>query len=154
VKGWRRPELGLFAGTRSLLMRSAEALCHQPQLEQTMKKFLAIYIGTAAAMEKSEWNRMDEGKRKEREAAGMKAWGEWMERNKASIVESGGPLGKTKSTSKQGVSDTKNTMTGYVTVQAGTHEAAAKMFQDHPFFTIFPGEAVEVMEVLPIPGQR
>lgn len=119
-----------------------------------MKKFLAIYIGSAAALGKSGWDKLDEGKRKEREATGMKAWGDWMEKNKASIIESGGPLGKTKSTSKQGVSDTKNNMTGFVSVQADSHEAAARMFQDHPFFTIFPGEAVEVMEVLPIPGQR
>ena len=32
-----------------------------------------------------------------------------------------------------------------------SHEAAAKMFEGHPHFTIFPGEAVEIMEVLPIP---
>jgi len=28
------------------------------------------------------------------------------------------------------------------------HEAAAKLFQSHPHFTIFPGDAVEVMECL------
>jgi hypothetical protein len=26
------------------------------------------------------------------------------------------------------------------------------MFENHPHFAIFPGEAVEVMPVLPIPG--
>ena len=39
-----------------------------------MKKFLAIYIGTASALEKSGWNTMDESKRKALEASGMKAW--------------------------------------------------------------------------------
>ncbi|MBY0280468.1 hypothetical protein K2Z84_34470 [Candidatus Binatia bacterium] len=28
----------------------------------------------------------------------------------------------------------------------------ARMFERHPHFAIFPGEAVEIMEVLPIPG--
>jgi hypothetical protein len=30
--------------------------------------------------------------------------------------------------------------------------AAAKLFEGHPHFTIFPGDGVEVMECLPIPG--
>jgi hypothetical protein len=116
-----------------------------------MKKFLAIYTGTAAAFEK--WKAMEEGKRKEREQAGMKAWGDWMVTHQASIAVEGGPLGKTKRVSAQGVSDIKNNMAGYIVVQAETHEAAAKMFENHPHFTIFPGDAVEIMEVLPIPGQ-
>lgn len=118
-----------------------------------MKKFLAIYIGTATALEKSQWNKLDEAKRKEREASGIKAWGDWITANKGSIVVQGGPLGKTKRTSAQGISDTKNTMTGYVVVQAESHEAAAKLFENHPHFTIFPGDSVEIMECLPIPGQ-
>ena len=117
-----------------------------------MKKFLAIYIGTASAREKSEWNTMDEAKRKNLEGSGIKAWGDWMMANKAAIVDQGGPLGKTKRTAAQGVSDTKNSMTGYVVVHAESHEAAARMFENHPHFTIFPGESVEIMPVLPIPG--
>ena len=118
-----------------------------------MKKFLAVYIGTASAREKSGWDKMDEAKRKGLEAAGMKAWGEWMGTHKASIVETGGPLGKTKRAAAQGVSDTKNNMVGYVVVEAASHEAAAKMFEKHPSFSIFPGDSVEIMECLPIPGQ-
>jgi hypothetical protein len=37
-------------------------------------------------------------------------------------------------------------------VRAASHEAAAKMFEGHPHFTIFPGEAVEVMPLLSVPG--
>jgi hypothetical protein len=36
-------------------------------------------------------------------------------------------------------------------VRAASHEDAAKLFEDHPHFTIFPGDGVEVMECLPIP---
>jgi hypothetical protein len=118
-----------------------------------MKRFLAIYLGTPSMLETSGWKTMDEGKRKELETKGIRAWGDWMAANKAAIVDPGGPLGKTKRTAAQGVSDTKNSMTGYVIVQAETHEAAARMFQKHPHFTIFPGESVEIMECLPIPGQ-
>jgi hypothetical protein len=116
-----------------------------------MKKFMAIYLGSAQA--RQAWDKLDEAKRKEREAAGMKAWGDWMNSHKVNVVEQGGPLGKTKRTSKQGVSDIKNNMTGYVVVQAESHEAAAKLFEGHPHFTTFPGDSVEIMECLPIPGQ-
>ncbi len=118
-----------------------------------MKKFLAIYIGTASARERSEWGTMDEAKRKNLEASGIKAWGDWMTTHKAAIVEQGGPLGKTKRTARQGVSDIKNNMTGYVVVQAESHEAAARMFENHPHFMIFPGDSVEIMECLPIPAR-
>jgi hypothetical protein len=43
-------------------------------------------------------------------------------------------------------------MTAWVAVDADSHEAAARMFEGHPHFTIFPGESIEVMECLPIPG--
>ena len=118
-----------------------------------MKKFLAVFIGTPASVERSGWNRLEEGKRKEKEAAGMKAWGGWMASHEAVIVDSGGPLGKTKRASAEGVSDIKNNIAGYVIVQAESHDAAARMFENHPHFTIFPGDSVEVMEVMPIPGR-
>jgi hypothetical protein len=118
-----------------------------------MKKFLAVYIGTTAALEKSGWQTMDEAKRRKLEASGMKAWGEWMTAHELDIVASGGPLGKTKRTGAQGVSDIKNDLAAYVVVQAESHAAAAKMFENHPHFTIFPGDSIEIMECLPIPGQ-
>lgn len=117
-----------------------------------MKKFMAIYIGTAEAMEKSNWNARPEAQRKQIEQEGMRAWGEWMARHQRSIVVEGGPLGKTKRIASTGISDIKNSMVGYVLVQAESHEAAARMFENHPHFAIFPGEAVEVMECTSIPG--
>jgi hypothetical protein len=122
-------------------------------LERKMKKFLAVYLGTPSGREKSGWDKMDESKRKQLEASGMKAWGDWMATHQAAILETGGPLGKTKRSEKAGVSDTKNNMVGYVIVLAESHDAAAKMFERHPHFTIFPGDSVEIMECLPIPGQ-
>jgi hypothetical protein len=114
-----------------------------------MKTFLAIYLGTEAALEK--WKQLDPEKRKEREASGMKAWMDWGTTHSAAIVDQGSPLGKTKRASPDGVSDTKNGMTGYVIVRAESHEAAAKMFEKHPHFTLFPGDSVEIMECLPLP---
>jgi hypothetical protein len=117
-----------------------------------MKRFLAIYIGTDAALERAGWNELDEQKRKARDASGVEAWMKWGTTHSAAIVDQGTPLGKTKRASREGVSNIKNSMTGYVIVQAESHEAAAKMFENHPHFTIFPGDSVEIMECLPLPG--
>jgi len=113
-----------------------------------MKTFLALYMGTASPEARAAALPLS----KEAEAAGIKAWGDWMAKNAAAIVEGGGPLGKTKKAGPAGVSDIRNAVTGYVVVQAESHEAAARMFEGHPHFTIFPGDSVEIMEQLPIPG--
>jgi hypothetical protein len=118
-----------------------------------MKQFLAIYLGTPDAMEKSGWNKLDEATRKERQNAGMKAWGDWMTKHQKSTVVQGGPLGKTKKVSQKGIESIKNNVTGYIVVQAESHDDAARLFENHPHFTIFPGDSVEIMETLPIPGQ-
>ena len=70
----------------------------------------------------------------------------------ADVVVQGGPLGRTKSTGKGGVSDMRNAVGGFVVVKAESHEAAARMFENHQHFSVFPGEHVETMEILPIPG--
>jgi hypothetical protein len=118
--------------------------------EQFMKKFVAIYTGSASAIAK--WKTMDEEKRTQQEKAGKEAWGKWVMANEKSIVDHGSPLGKTKRISAQGISDTKNEIAAYTIVQAETHDAAARLFENHPHFMIFPGDSVEVMECLPMPA--
>ena len=117
-----------------------------------MKKFLAVYLGSNSGPRRSEWNELPEVKRKGLEQTGMKAWGDWMQTHAAAVVETGGPLGKTKRVDPKGISDTRNNLTGYVVVQAESQEAAAKLFENHPHFAIFPGDSVEIVECLPIPG--
>lgn len=118
-----------------------------------MTKFLAIYTGSPAAVERSGWNALDEATRKARQAEGMRAWIDWGTANAARIVDQGGPIGKTKRASAEGIADIRNAITGYVIVEAESHEAAAKLFENHPHFTIFPGNSVEIMECLPMPGR-
>ncbi len=116
-----------------------------------MKRFMAVYIGTPESLERSGWNQLDEATRQQRQKAGIQAWHNWVTTHQAAIVETGGPLGKTKRASARGIEDTRNSLTGYTIVQAESHEAAAKLFLNHPHFSVFPGDSVEIMEVLPIP---
>jgi hypothetical protein len=115
-----------------------------------MKTFLAVYTGTPEGL--ARWKDLDEATRKSREASGMKAWIDWGAANAAVTLFQGGPLGKTKQVSPDGIADIRNNMAGFTVIQAESHEAAARLFLNHPHFAIFPGDAVEIMECLPIPS--
>lgn len=117
-----------------------------------MRNFLALYIGSATAQEKARWDANDSPTRQQRMTAGMEAWGKWATGLGDAMVDPGTPLGKTLRISPNGVAPTQNALTGYVIVQAETHEAAAEMFRNHPHFTLMPGDSVEIMECLPTPN--
>lgn len=110
-----------------------------------MKTFLALFMGSDEGGGPPEMSEADM-------ARGMAAWGAWMAANAGRIVEAGGPVGGTKSVSNRGVEGIRNQVGGYVVLTAESHDEAAGLFVDHPHFTIFPGDRVEVMERLPIPG--
>src|SRR3569623_1783729 len=110
-----------------------------------MKTFLALYMGTPTLEPTAQPDPATIQK-------GMAAWGKWMPDHAADTVEMGGPLGVTKKVSKAGIADTHNAVAGYIVVRAESHEAAARMFENHPHFAIFPGDSVEIKEQLPIPG--
>jgi hypothetical protein len=114
--------------------------------------YLAVFLGSKSSPQMAAWNALSEADRRVKERDGIAAWHAWVEKNRAAIVEMGGPLGKTKRISAQGIADTSNPMGAFTVVRAESHEAAARLFEKHPHFSIFPGEAVEVMPVLPIPG--
>lgn len=117
-----------------------------------MKQFMAVYTGSASSEARRKWDALSEAEREGRVRAGMQAWHEWTTRHQAAIVFNGGPLGKTKRVSPEGVADITNALAAYTIVRAESHEAAARMFENHPHFSIFPGESVEIMECLPVPG--
>lgn len=117
-----------------------------------MKKFLAIYRGEPGKGN-TEWNNLSQEEMQKRIQEGMQAWGKWMQDNSSKIIYPGGPLGKTLQVNREGVSSVVNKDCGFVIIEAETHEEAAKKFLNHPHFAIFPGDNVEIMECLPIPGE-
>jgi hypothetical protein len=117
-----------------------------------MKRFLAVFTGSPASL--SKWDVLTEAERSQRQAAGIAAWRTWATDNSTAIVEMGGPLSRTKLVASAGISDIRNNMSAFTIVQAESQEAAARLFLNHPHFTIFPGDGVEVMECLPIPGAQ
>jgi hypothetical protein len=117
----------------------------------TTDTFLAIFLGSKTSPRMAAWNSLPEEVRRAKMQEGIAAWKAWAEKHRAAIVEMGGPLGKNKKVSERGIEDITNLMSAYTIVRADSHDAAAKLFEDHPHFTNFPGDSVEVMPVLPIP---
>ena len=112
-----------------------------------MNKFMVLYMANGAEFEK-----MMKTSTPEQQKKGMEGWMKWMGDHKASIVEGGAPLGKTKRVDSKGASDAKNDIGGYSIVQAETADDAAKLFgKDHPHLQM-PGAWVEIIEVRHIPG--
>ena len=116
-----------------------------------MPRYLAIFLGTPEARAASGWDALDENTRKAKEREGIQAWKDWMQKHQGALDATGSPLGKTLRVDRSGVSPTKNGMAAWVAVNADSHEAAARMFEGHPHFTVFPGESGAVMECLQIP---
>ncbi len=118
----------------------------------TDNTYLAVFLGSKTGPKMTAWNALPEAERQAKRREGVAAWKAWAETHQDAIAGMGGPLGKTKKVARGGVEDVTNVMGAYMVVRAESHEAAAKLFENHPHFMIFPGESVEVMQVLPIPG--
>ena len=117
-----------------------------------VKQFLAVFTGTKTGAQADQWNALSETDRNERVTKGKIAWTNWMTNHSSALSFSGGPLGKTKLVDSKGIKDISNQMSAFVVIKAESQEAAAKMFLEHPHFTIFPGDGAEIMEVMPMPA--
>ena len=116
-----------------------------------MKTYLAVFLGKPEAMDA--WKKLPEANAssESRPASGMAQMGLRPQRRDR---RNGFAPRQTKRTDKDGVSDTRNEFGAWTVVKANSQEEAAKLFLNHPHFTIFPGDRVEVMECLPIPGSQ
>lgn len=98
--------------------------------------YLAVFTGSKSSPRRKAWDAMTDDQRRAKEKEGIAAWGAWMAKNNAVLVEGGGPLGKTKRVSADGIGDVSNDIGAFVMVRAASPEEAAKLFEDHPHFTI------------------
>ncbi len=107
------------------------------------KKYVALYLAPASVL--ADWAKTDPEVRKAAEEKMQAEWRKWMGDNAKliTLTEAGG---KTKRVTANGVSDTKNDIMLYSFVEAESHEAAAKAFENHPHLQI-PQSSIEVMEV-------
>jgi hypothetical protein len=114
-----------------------------------MKKFLVTYLAPASVIE--EWKKTDPAKRKAAETEMQGDWKKWMTDHANTFIDKGAGVGKTRRVTAQGSAGARNEIMLYAIVQADSHEAASKMFEDHPHLRI-PQSSIEVMEIHPLPG--
>jgi hypothetical protein len=114
--------------------------------EPTKQKFLVLYLIPASVM--ADWAKTDPATRQAEEQKMHAAWEKWMGEHAKMIIstEAGG---KTKRVTAGGVSDTRNDIVLCSVVEAESHEAAAKAFENHPHLQI-PQSSIEVMHVRPM----
>jgi hypothetical protein len=116
--------------------------------DSNTKKFLVLYLVPASVM--ADWAKTDPATRQAEEQKMHAAWGKWMG-DHAKMIISTEAGGKTKRVTTSGVSDTRNDIVLCSFVEAQSHEAAAKAFEDHPHLRI-PQSSIEVMYVRPMGG--
>jgi len=108
-----------------------------------MPRFLAVYtmkpenVARFRSLPKAEQDAVD--------AAGLKQWLNWEKANAASFADKGGMVGKTRRVTKDGIGDAQNVFCGYIVVRAESIDAAARLFENHPHFMIFPGDGIDIM---------
>lgn len=110
-----------------------------------MKKFLVLYKASTAAFDQMMKATPEQQK------AGMDAWNAWGKKAAGSIVDMGGPLGKSLSVTPQGASAVRNDLGGFSILQAESKEALAETMKGHPHF-MMPDSTIEIIEVMSIPG--
>jgi hypothetical protein len=111
-----------------------------------MPRFLAVY--TMKPEDLARFRAMPQAEQKATDEIGLKQWADWEKANAASFPDRGGMVGKTKRVSKDGVSEAQNAVCGYIVVKAENIDAAARLFEGHPHFTIFPGDGVDIMPLM------
>ena len=110
-----------------------------------MKKYFALYRVPVETI--NDWRNNTSPEEMQEQGKKMgEDMSAWMEKHKASIVENGLPLGKTKRVSKDGIVDAKNDLNYYCIVEAESHDQAAQIFSDNPHFVI-PTAYIDVMEI-------
>jgi hypothetical protein len=116
-----------------------------------MKRFLVTYLAPTSVID--DWKKTDPEKRKTAEEKMQNDWKRWMREHDNIFVDYGAGVGKTRRVTALGSADGKNDIMLYAIVQAETHEAASKMFADHPHLGI-PSASIEIMEIHPLPGMK
>lgn len=108
-----------------------------------MSKFLAVY--TMKHEDFARFRSLSQAEQDAIDAKGIPQWIAWEERNAAHILNRGGMVGKTTRITREGIVSASNPICGYLIVEAESAEAAARLFEDHPHITVFPGDGVDIM---------
>jgi hypothetical protein len=115
-----------------------------PVLERTIDMAKFIYLYRGAATPPSDLT-------PEQGAERMAAFGAWMEKLGAALVDGGSPFGSSASVRDDGTETTAGDLIGYTIVAADDLTAAKALTDGLPFLSNSDGKcAVEIFELLPM----
>jgi len=107
-----------------------------------MPKFIYLYRGLATAVS---------DRTPEQDAERQAAFGAWMEKAGAALLDVGSPFGASASVRDDGTEGTAGDLTGYTIVEADDLAAAKALTDGLPFLSGSDGKcAVEIFELLPM----
>ena len=106
-------------------------------------KFIVLYSIPSSVM--VDWAKTDPDQRKAAEEKMKAGWQQWMAAH-GKMVKLTEAVGKTKRVTANGIADAKNDICLYSVIEAESHDAAVKIFKDHPHLQI-PQASIEVMPV-------
>ena len=110
-----------------------------------MKKFLVICRAPTASFEA-----LRKASPEQRKVL-IDGWKAWSDKHAASIVEQGGPLGKSLRVTTSGAeTPTANDLGSFTIFQADSQEALAATLKDHPHLRS-PERFIEIVEIVPMP---
>jgi len=109
-----------------------------------MKKFMVLYTSSSNASEQMAKATPEQAK------AGMEAWMAFAKKAGSAVIDLGSPLGNGwKQTPAPATVDTR--VSGFSIMQAESADKLKALLKEHPHF-MMPGNAIEVLEYLPLPG--
>jgi hypothetical protein len=113
-----------------------------------MPHFLAIYTMTSQAL--ARFRALPPTEQQAIDTAGLSQWKAWEQRHSDRLGD-GAMVGRTIRVSRDGTADASNAICGYVIVEADSIADAARLFEGHPHFATFPGDAVDIMPFVTAP---
>lgn len=116
-----------------------------------MPHFLAVY--TMQPQDLAAFRGRPKAEQDAVDAQGLKLWADWEKANATFLPNLGGMVGRTRRVTRDGIADAVNPICGYVIVEADDIDAAARLFKNHPHFTLFPGDGVDIMPFLAGPDR-
>ncbi len=115
---------------------------------QSPQKFLAIFTCSENSENHQAWMKLSLEEKQERLKNGSLALERWHQKYFKKIIYQKCDLDSvTMQVSKAGIQEVPSQMGGFLMVEAGSKQEAAEMFLDHPHFSLFPGDSVDILEI-------
>ena len=117
-----------------------------------VNKFLAIFTCAENSVAHEAWKKLSRDEQQSLSEKGMTATDEWFDKHKEQIVDKGAMLGEnTTLVDKNGIKTIPSKMGYFLIIKAASRDEAAQMFINHPHFTFFPGDGIEIIELTNTP---